>query len=179
VILSAQCTDERVNKVSPPLFKRFAGVEDFAECDLGELEKLIYSTGFYKNKAKNIKGAARMIVNEFGGKVPCDMENLLKLPGVARKTANIILGVGYGKKEGVVVDTHVIRLSGLLGLVSEKLMKSKNAVKIEQELMKIVPKHDWGRISLLLIRHGRRICIARRPKCGECKLNKICPSSRV
>jgi endonuclease-3 len=179
VILSAQCTDERVNKVSPPLFKRFRRVKDFAECDLGELEKLIYSTGFYKNKAKNIKGAAEMIVNEFGGRVPSTMNDLLRLPGVARKTANVILSGGYGKKEGVVVDTHVIRLSGLLGLVDEKLMKAKNAVKIERELMEIVPKHDWGKISLLLIRHGRRICIARRPKCVECKLNKICPSSRV
>lgn len=179
VILSAQCTDERVNQVSPPLFKRFPTMKDFAECNVKELEKHIYSTGFYKNKAKNIKSAAQVIISDFRGKVPDKMENLLKLPGVARKTANVILNSGFGENEGIVVDTHVLRLSGLLGLVPEKLSRTKNAVKVEQELMKIVPKKDWENISHLLTFHGRRICIARRPKCQDCPLNKICPSTRV
>lgn len=179
VILSAQCTDVRVNKVTPGLFKRFSSVHDFAKCKLPELEKLIYSTGFYKNKAKNIKGAAEMILQKFDGKVPDEMENLLKLPGVARKTANVILSGGYGRNEGVVVDTHVIRLSGLLKLSSAKDVKTKNAVQIEKDLMKIVPKKEWGLFSNLLIFHGRRVCIARRPQCEKCVINKVCPSSRV
>jgi len=177
VILSAQCTDERVNKISPDLFKKFPSIKDFAEADLMDLEKSIYSAGFYKNKAKNIKGAAKMIMDDFKGKVPDSMDDLLKLPGVARKTANVILESGFGKIAGITVDTHVIRLSGLLGFVPAKLQKAKNAVKIEQELMKIVPRKDWGKISHLLIWHGRRICIARSPKCKDCVLNKICPSA--
>ena len=177
VILSAQCTDERVNKVTPALFKRFPGVNDFAVCDLEELEKLIYSTGFYKNKAKNIKSAAEMIVADFGGIVPDKMEDLLRLPGVARKTANVVLNAGYGKQEGVVVDTHVARLTGLLGLVPMKMSESKNAVKIEEILMKIVPMSDWGNFSYLMILHGRAVCVARKPRCAECVLNEICPSS--
>lgn len=179
VILSAQCTDARVNQVSPPLFKRFSSVQDFASCRLAELEKLVYSTGFYKNKAKNIKASAQKIISDFGGKVPGTMEDLLRLPGVARKTANVILNEGFGKSEGIVVDTHVIRLSGLLGFVSRKFMKSKNAVAIERVLMKIIPKKDWKIISHLLTWHGRRICVARKPKCKICPLNKICPSSKV
>ncbi len=178
VILSAQCTDTRVNLISPALFKRFKSVEAFAKCDIKELEKYIYSTGFYKNKAKSIAAAANMVINEFSGKVPSNMNDLLKLPGVARKTANVILSSGFGKDEGIVVDTHVMRLSGLLKLVSPKLSKTKNAVKIERELMKIVSKSYWGKISHLLVWHGRRICIARRPKCEICHLNKICPSAR-
>lgn len=177
VILSAQCTDKRVNMVTPALFKRFPRIGDFARCDINELEKLIYSTGFYKNKAKNIKAAAVKILSEFGGKMPNTMADLLKLPGVARKTANVILSNGFGKNEGIVVDTHVCRVSGLLGLVPMKLSKAKNAVKIEQKLMKIVPKEDWGDFSHLLIAHGRNICVARRPKCKVCPLNKICPSA--
>lgn len=176
VVLSAQCTDVRVNMVTPPLFKKLPAVADFDECKIEDLEKMIYSTGFYKSKAKNIKGAARMVLGEFGGKVPSTMEELLRLPGVARKTANVILHAGFGKSEGVVVDTHVIRLSGKLKWVPQKLVKTKNAVKIEGNLMKIVPKKDWGRLSHLLIFHGRNICIARRPKCRECTLNKLCPS---
>lgn len=179
VILSAQCTDERVNKVTPILFKRFVSAEDFARCDILELEKLIYSTGFYKNKAKNIKGAAEKVVKDFGGKVPDNMRDLLTLPGVARKTANVILFEAFGRTEGIVVDTHVARLSGLLGLVPKTLSDAKNAVKIEERLMEIVPKKDWGNIAYLFIDHGRAICIARRPKCDICPLNKICPSSRV
>ncbi len=179
VILSAQCTDERVNKVTPVLFKRFVSAKDFAECDIEELEKLIYSTGFYKNKARNIKAAAVIVVKKFGGRVPDNMKDLLTLPGVARKTANVILFEAFGKTEGIVVDTHVARISGLLGLVPKKLSDAKNAVKIEERLMEIVPKKDWGNIAYLFIDHGRAICVARRPKCEICTLNKICPSSRV
>ncbi len=178
VILSAQCTDKRVNMVTPPLFARFPGVRDFAECDLPELEKLIYSTGFYRNKAKNIVAAAQMVVRDFGGEVPSEMVELLRLPGVARKTANVVMNAGFGRSEGIVVDTHVIRLTGLLGLISGSARKSKNAVKIESELMKIVPRKEWGGFSYLMILHGRRICIARRPKCELCILNKLCPSAR-
>lgn len=177
VILSAQCTDVRVNKVTPALFKRFSEVEDFAECNVHELEKLIYSTGFYKNKAKNIKGAAQKIMKDFGGKVPSTMEGLLSLPGVARKTANVVLSSGFGRNEGIVVDTHVARICGLLGLVPKKMSEAKNAVKIEQILVKLIPQKDWGIFSFLMIDHGRAICIARRPKCGICPLNKICPSA--
>ena len=179
VVLSAQCTDERVNKVTPGVFRRFRSVRDFAECDVRDLERAIYSTGFYRNKAKNIKGAAAMIVKDFGGRVPDKMEDLLRLPGVARKTANVILSSGFGMDEGIVVDTHMIRLSGLLGLIDAALWKSKNAVKIEKKLMEVVPKKDWGKFGHLIVWHGRRTCIARRPKCSECPLNKICPSSKV
>ncbi|MDZ4209555.1 MAG: endonuclease III [Candidatus Curtissbacteria bacterium] len=177
VILSAQCTDERVNKVSPPLFKRFQSIEDFANCDREELEKYVFSTGFYKNKAKNIVGAAKVILEKFSGRIPNTMCELLTLPGVARKTANVVLSDGFNKNEGIVVDTHVIRLSGLLGLVSRKLSESKNAVKIERELIKLVPKKNWGIFPHLIIHHGRKICIAGRPRCKDCVLNKICPSA--
>ncbi len=176
VILSAQCTDVRVNMVTPPLFKRFPSPSDFASCDIEELEKMIFSTGFYRAKAKNIRAAANMIVDDFGGKVPSNMEDLLKLPGVARKTANVVLHTAFGISTGVVVDTHVIRLAGKLKLVDAKFVKPKNAVKIETALMKLVDKKDWGVLSHLLILHGRSVCIARRPKCAECKLNKLCPS---
>lgn len=179
VILSAQCTDVRVNKVTPALFKRFPNVGDFAECDVHELEKMIYSTGFYKNKAKNIKAAAQKIVKDFGGKVPSTMKELLSLPGVARKTANVVLSSGFGRNEGIVVDTHVARICGLLGLVPKKMSDAKNAVKIENILVELVPKKDWGIFSFLMIDHGRAICIARRPKCEICPLNKICPSARL
>ncbi len=179
VILSAQCTDVRVNKVTPPLFNRFPSVEDFANCDVEELEKYIYSTGFYKNKAKNIKGASVAIVEKFGGKVPNNMEDLLSLSGVARKTANAVLSAGFGKNEGVVVDTHVARICGLLGLVDMKMSKAKNAVAIERILMKIVPKKDWGLFSHLIIFLGRDVCIARRPKCKVCPLKDLCPSAQL
>lgn len=179
VILSAQCTDTRVNAITPKLFAKFKTPEDFAGCKIGELEQYIYSTGFYKNKAKNIKSLNQILLDDFGGKVPDNMSELLKLPGVARKTANVILSSGFGKNEGIVVDTHVIRLCGKFKWVEENLWKKKNAVKIEEKLMKIVPKKYWGEISHLLIFHGRRICVARKPKCKECTLNKICPSSEV
>lgn len=177
VILSAQCTDERVNKVTPGLFKKYPGVRDFAKADITELEQLIYSTGFYWAKAKNIRSAALKIVQEFGGKMPDKMEDLLKLPGVARKTANVVLSAAFGKNEGIVVDTHVIRLSGRMGFVDKKLSTAKNAVKIEQELIKIVPREDWGKFAHQMIMHGRKICTARKPKCGDCTLNKVCPSA--
>ena len=171
-ILSAQCTDKRVNMVTPKLFKRFPGAEDFARADITELEMYVRSTGFYKNKAKNIKAAARKIVDDFGGKVPRKMEDLIKLPGVARKTANVVLAVWYGIMDGIVVDTHVTRISNLLGLT-----KSKNAVVIERELMKVVPEKDREYISLAFIEHGRKTCIARRPQCHNCVLNDTCPSA--
>lgn len=179
VILSAQCTDERVNKISPQLFKKFPNIKNFAKSDIRELEKMVYSTGFYKVKAKNIKSAAQKILTDFNGKIPSTMEDLLKLPGVARKTANVILTSGFGKNEGIVVDTHVARISGLLGFVPMKLSEAKNAVKIEEELMKIIPKSDWGKFPYLITFHGRKICIARRPKCEICPLNKICPSAKI
>ena len=177
VVLSAQCTDKRVNMVTPPLFKKYSNAKSFAEADIGDLEKMIYSTGFYRNKAKNIKAAAKTVVKDFGGKLPGEMKDLLKLPGVARKTANAILSNGFGKNEGITVDTHVIRISGLLGLVPMEFSKKKNAVKIERELMKQVPQKEWGNFSHLLISHGRNICVARRPKCKDCPLSKICPSA--
>ena len=177
VILSAQCTDVRVNQVTPALFDRYGTVCDFASASLGDLELMIFSTGFYKNKAKSIKGAAEMVVRDFGGDVPGEMSDLLRLPGVARKTANVVLSSGFGKNVGIVVDTHVMRLSGLLGLIDGKLWKAKNAVRIEKELRGIVPRKEWGKISHLFIAHGRRVCVARRPRCEGCVLNGICPSA--
>lgn len=171
-ILSAQCTDKRVNMVTPPLFARFRNVHAFATCDILELERYIRSTGFYHNKAKNIRGTCVMIDRDFGGKVPDTMEELLKLPGVARKTANVVLSVAFGKNEGVVVDTHVLRLSGRLGLT-----KHHAPEKIERDLMTLFPKKEWDNISLLLIQHGRNVCFARKPNCEGCLLKKICPSA--
>lgn len=177
VILSAQCTDERVNMVTPALFARFPDAEAMAKADLEELEKLIYSTGFYKNKAKNIKGAAQRIVEEFDGDLPRTMEEMLTLPGAARKTANVVLREAFGVVVGIVVDTHVTRLSTRLGLISKKAAKSKNAVRIEKELMKVIPREDWGIIAHLLIHHGRKICPARKPKCEKCTISEYCPSA--
>ncbi len=179
VILSAQCTDERVNMVTPNLFKRFPGVRDFAECRIEELEKAIFSTGFYRNKSKNIKAMAQILLRDFGGEVPSDMEKLLTLPGVARKTANVMMHSAFDNAVGIVVDTHVARLAGLLGLVPTRMSEKKEAVKIEEELKRLVPRKDWGILPHLLILHGRKVCIARRPRCSECVLNKICPSSKI
>lgn len=179
VILSAQCTDERVNKVTPPLFKRFPKAKDFAEADQEEIEKYIFSTGFYKNKAKNIKAAATRITTEFSGEVPKNMIDLLSLPGVARKTANVVLHTAFGISEGVVVDTHVARIAGRLGWVTKKMSDAKDAIKIEKELIKIVPREEWGKLSHLLIFHGRQICVARKPKCAVCPLNQICPAAKL
>jgi endonuclease-3 len=173
-ILSAQCTDERVNIVTKTLFKKYRKLEDYAAANLKELEQDVHSTGFYRNKAKNIINSAKLIKKDFKGKVPDTMEEILTLPGVARKTANVVLGVAYGKVEGIIVDTHVIRLSNRLGLT-----KNNNAAKIEEDLVKLVPKNDWFNISFLIQAHGRKICIARKPRCSECFLEDICPKINV
>jgi endonuclease-3 len=170
-ILSAQCTDERVNKITPSLFKKYKSVYDFSNAKQPILEQEIRSTGFYKNKAKNIIGAAKKIVKDFEGRVPDTMEELISLPGVARKTANIILSGGFKKAEGIAVDTHVRRLSQRLGLSTQS-----DPNKIEQDLLKIVPKKDWLDFNYMLVDHGRAICNARKPLCNECALSKLCPS---
>jgi len=171
-ILSAQCTDKRVNIVTKSLFKKYKTAEDYANTDLGELEEDVRSTGFYRNKAKNIKRSSRMLVEKYDSQVPRTMNELLELPGVARKTANIVLSNAYGVIEGIAVDTHVRRLSKRLGLT-----ENKNPNKIEADLMLIVPKSHWKRITDLLIFHGRNVCMARKPKCSLCVLNKVCPSA--
>lgn len=170
-ILSAQCTDERVNKVTPALFKRFPDAKSFAQANREELETLIHSTGFYRNKAKHIQGACEKIMHEFDGNVPQTMTELLTLPGVARKTANVVLAHGFGIIEGVTVDTHVKRISTKLGLT-----KQRDPVKIEQDLMQILPKQDWEIFSISIIYHGRAICKARKPQCSLCELSDLCPS---
>ena len=171
-ILSAQCTDERVNLVTKALFKKYTDAEDYAKADLTELEQDIKSTGFYRNKAKNIKKSSQLLVEKHNSQVPKTMEELLELPGVARKTANIVLSNAYGVVEGVAVDTHVRRLAQRLGLT-----ESDDPTRIEADLMNLVPREKWMRITDLLIFHGRRVCIARKPKCDACVLNKICPSA--
>src|SRR5437660_5883598 len=171
-ILSAQCTDERVNKVTADLFRKYRKPEDYLKVPATELQQDIRSTGFFRNKTKSIQGACKMLFEEFDREVPQSMEELLKLPGVARKTANVVLGVAYGIGVGVVVDTHVSRLSQRLALT-----KQKDAGKIEKELRELVPKKDWIIFSHLLIFHGRRVCKARRPLCEECVVEKLCPSS--
>ena len=171
-MLSAQCTDKRVNVVTKSLFKKYKTAEDYANADLGELEEDVRSTGFYRNKARNIKRSGRMLVEKFDSQVPRTMNELLELPGVARKTANIVLSNAYGVIEGIAVDTHVRRLSKRLGLT-----ENKNPNKIEKDLMEIVPKSHWKRITDLLIFHGRNICMAKKPKCSLCGLNKLCPSA--
>jgi endonuclease-3 len=168
-ILSAQCTDERVNKVTPGLFGRFPDAESLANADLTELEELVRSTGFYRNKAKNIQGACRMIVSDFNAVVPNKMEELLKLPGVARKTANVVLAHAYGINAGVTVDTHVKRLSQRLGLT-----KNTEPVGIEKDLMKLLPQPHWENWSIRLIYHGRAVCKARSPGCNLCELADLC-----
>jgi endonuclease-3 len=171
-ILSAQCTDERVNEVTKDLFKKYRSAEDYAKVDLETLEKDIKPTGFYRNKAKNLKKACQMLVDRFGSDFPKTMEELMMLPGVARKTANIVLSNAYGVIEGIAVDTHVLRLAKRLGLTN-----NKNRDKIERDLMEIVPREKWARFTDLLIFHGRRVCEAKKPKCSECVLNQICPSA--
>src|SRR5438876_12094644 len=173
-ILSAQCTDERVNIVTADLFRKYRRPEDYLKVPAVELQQDVRTTGFFRNKTKSIQGACKMLVEEFGGEVPRTMAELLKLPGVARKTANVVLGVAYGIAAGVVVDTHVSRLSHRL-----RLTKQKDAVKIENDLLELVPKKDWIIFSHLLIFHGRRICKARRPLCEECVVEKLCPSSML
>jgi len=171
-ILSAQCTDERVNLVTKTLFKKYTKTEDYAHADLTELEQDIKSTGFYRNKAKNIKKCCQLLVEKHNSQVPRTMQELLELPGVARKTANIVLSNAYGVVEGVAVDTHIRRLAQRLGLA-----ESDDPTKIEADLMNLVPREKWMRITDLLIFHGRRVCVARKPKCDVCVLNKICPSA--
>jgi endonuclease-3 len=168
-ILSAQSTDVRVNMVTPKLFKKYPTVQDFAKLEPQELEPDIHSTGFFRNKSKSVVGAARRVVSEFGGKVPDTMEDLLTLPGVARKTANVVLGTWFGKNEGVVVDTHVHRISRRL-----ELTKNDDPKKIEQDLMGIIPREKWTLFSHQIIWHGRKLCIARSPKCVDCPLENIC-----
>lgn len=170
-ILSAQCTDERVNKVTPELFRKYPTPQDFAEARQEELEIDIRSTGFFRNKTKSIIGASRKIVNDFGGEVPRTMESMLTLPGVARKTANVVLGTAYGLATGVVVDTHVFRISGRL-----KLSKQKTPEKVEQDLMKIVPEDRWVAFGHQMIWFGRKICQARKPLCADCPIEPLCDS---
>ena len=171
-ILSAQCTDERVNMVTKPLFKKYTKAEDYANADLKELEQDIKSTGFYRNKAKNLKKCCQLLVEKYNSQVPKTMEELMELPGVARKTANIVLSNAYGVIAGVAVDTHVRRLAQRLGLSG-----NDDPNKIEKDLMRIVPKDKWMRTTDLLIFHGRRVCTAKRPNCAACVLNKFCPSA--
>jgi len=173
-ILAAQCTDERVNKVTPGLFRKYPTVAAFASANRENLENEIRSTGFFRMKAKNILGAAKKIVEDFGGRVPETMAELLTLPGVARKTANIVLSAGYGKAEGIAVDTHVRRLAGRLGLSRES-----DPEKIEADLMKTVPREDWLDFNFLLVDHGRKTCRARKPDCPACPIRHLCPSANI
>lgn len=173
-VLSAQCTDARVNQVTPALFDRFPDAAGLASADLEELAILVRSTGFYRNKAKNIQAACQMIMTEFGGQVPARMEQLLQLPGVARKTANVVLAHAYGINAGVTVDTHVKRLSNRLGLTDHS-----EPIRIEQDLMRLLPLQDWENWSIRLIYHGRAICKARHPACYTCVLADLCPSANL
>ena len=171
-ILSAQCTDERVNIVTADLFRKYRKPEDYLRVSNKELEKDIRTTGFFRNKTRSIQGTARLLKEQYGGEVPNSMDELLELPGVARKTANVVLGNAFGVKAGVVVDTHVTRLSHRLGFSQEK-----QAEKIERDLIELVPKKDWVIFPHLLIYHGRKVCKARNPACDECVVEKLCPSS--
>ncbi len=173
-ILSAQCTDERVNLVTPELFRRFPDAPAIAAANLEEIENLIRSTGFYRNKAKNIQSACRMIMAEFGGEVPKRMEELMKLPGVARKTANVVLAHAYDIHQGVTVDTHVKRLSNRLGLTEHT-----DPIRIERDLMRLLPQPEWENWSIRLVYHGRAICKARKPECDSCVLADLCPSAAL
>jgi len=173
-ILSAQCTDSRVNLVTPELFRRFPDAAALAGADVAELENLVRSTGFYRNKAKNIQAACQMIMTEFGGQVPRMMEDLLRLPGVARKTANVVSAHAYGVNLGMTVDTHVKRLTYRLGLT-----KNTDPVKVERDLMKLIPQPDWENWSIRIIYHGRAVCMARNPQCDRCELADLCPSANL
>jgi endonuclease-3 len=171
-ILAAQCTDERVNQITPALFRKYPTAAALAAADREELEVQIRPAGFFRNKAKSIIGAARRIVEAFGGEVPANMADLITLPGVARKTANIVLSSGYGIAEGIAVDTHVRRLSGRLGL-----SRQQDPEKIEKDLLKLVPEKDWLDFNYMLVNHGRKICPARKPRCPECPLQTLCSSA--
>jgi endonuclease-3 len=178
VILSAQCTDKMVNQVTESLFRKYRTIEDYAGADPAEFEQDIRPTGFFRNKTKHILAAAQMVLHDFGGEVPCTMAELLTLPGVARKTANIVLGNAYPEAfaadpdVGIAVDTHVFRLSHRLGIAS-----AKDPERTETELMAVIPRDGWNRVTYLLIEHGRAVCTARKPRCGECLLADICPSA--
>jgi endonuclease III len=172
--LSAQCTDERVNIVTEQLFQKYRSVEDYATANQEELEQDIKSTGFYRNKAKNLRGAAQRIITNYGGEVPRTMTDLLTLPGVARKTANVVLGNAFGIVEGFVVDTHIGRLARRFGWST-----NEDPVKVEQDLMRIVPQKDWLDLSHLMIYHGRAVCYARKPACERCTLAEFCPSAFI
>ncbi len=172
VILSAQTTDVGVNKVTPVLFERFPTPEALAAADPAEVEEIVHPTGFFRNKTKNIMGAAQRIVTDYGGRVPDTMEDLLTLPGVARKTANIVLFNAFGKAEGVAVDTHVFRLAHRLGY-----SKHEDTNKVEKDLMALFPREEWGALTYRLIEHGRAVCNAKRPICGQCALSDLCPSA--
>jgi endonuclease-3 len=173
-ILSAQCTDERVNRVTETLFRKYRTPQDYLRVPEEELARDVKPTGFFNQKARAIRGACRRIVEEYGGRVPDTMEELLTLPGVARKTANIVLGNAYGKVEGIAVDTHVRRLAHRLGFSEEK-----DPDRIERDLMRLVPRERWFHFTYVLIEHGRRVCVARAPRCEACVVNHLCPSSRV
>lgn len=173
-ILSAQCTDERVNKTTPALFKKYRSIKDFAQADLGELAQTVYQTGFHNSKAKSIKKSAEQLLELYDGKIPEELDKLVKLAGVGRKTGSVILGAGFGLAEGIVVDTHVGRINRLL-----KFTNQKDPVKIEKNLMQIISKNDWIIYSHLMIDHGRNICKARSPECRNCFLNRYCPSAKT
>lgn len=174
VMLSAQCTDAMVNKVTRSLFRKYRTVDDFADADLRTLMREIHSTGFYRNKARAIKAAARHLRLHHGGEVPQTMEELDHIPGVARKTANVVLWNGFGKAEGIAVDTHVTRIANLL-----RLTRSQDPVKIERDLMRLVPQNEWGGFTHYFIDHGRAVCIANRPRCAACPVNDLCPSAQT
>ena len=173
-MLAAQCTDKRVNKITPSLFKKYKNAADFAHVKQNVLEKYIYSTGFYRNKAKNIVASSQKIINEFNGTVPDSMEKLITLQGVARKTANIVLSGSFGKAEGIAVDTHVRRLSQRMGFT-----KKQDPGKIENDLMGIIPKKDWLEFNYIMVDHGRAVCKARRPRCADCVIGGLCPSKKL
>ena len=173
-ILSAQCTDKRVNQVTPALFERFPTARDYADASLAELEEMVRTTGFFRNKARSLKGLGQALVDEHDGKVPRTLAELVKLPGVGRKTANVILGNAFGIDEGIVVDTHIGRLSRRFAFTDHK-----DPVKVERDLMGLVPKSDWTLWAHLLISHGRSVCKARRPDCGACILADLCPSAEI
>jgi len=173
VMLSAQTTDVNVNRVTEQLFQKYRRPEDYLAVPPEELERDVYATGFYRQKTKSIRGTMRLLLDEFGGEVPRRLEDLVRLPGVARKTANVV-AAELGTPQGIVVDTHVRRLSQRLGLT-----KHDDPVKIERDLMRIVPREDWGRFPHLLIWHGRRVCLARTPRCADCVVNDVCPASRI
>ena len=173
-ILSAQCTDARVNIVTPHLFAEYPDAENLQHADINHLEEIIHSTGFYKAKAKNILACSKMIMNVYNGELPLDIDALILLPGVGRKTANVLLGNAFGINAGITVDTHVTRIMNAL-----RFVKTTDAVKIEQELLPLIPQHDWTVFTHRIIEHGRAVCIARRPKCNDCVISEYCPSASI